>query len=178
MKSNKKKKELAFNELWEKWHMPVYKYCLHRLKDSQRAEDCMQNTFYTLYESLEKLDVKENIGSWLFRVANNFVLKEFRNIKREMKNTPIEDVAENWALGYEADLYEEVSDEQILELRDRLIKSISREDSLLIKLWYDEKKSVSEISEILGISESAVYKRRAVLCNKIKLLAKKITENF
>ncbi len=178
MNYRRRKKEMAFNELWKNWHMPVYKYCLHRLKDLERAEDCMQNTFYTLYESIEKLDINEHIGSWLFRVANNYVLKEFRSIKKEMKSIPFEESQENVLPYYEMYLHEDISDEQLDSLRKELLSKISRADAELLRLWYDEHRSVEEISEKLGISPSAVYKRNKVLCNKIKLLAKKITENF
>ncbi len=175
---SKKKAEAKFNEIWEQWHSPVYKYCLHRLKDEDKASDCMQNTFYTLYESLEKLNINEQIGSWLFRVANNYILKEFRNIKKEMRNIPYDESALGAPLTYEMNFEDKVTDEQLELLRKKLLSQISSSDAKLLYMIYDQKKSVAEISDALGISQSAVYKRNKVLSDKIKLLAKKITENL
>ena len=174
----KGKTEAKFNELWDQWHAPIYKYCLHRLKDSEKANDCMQNTFYTLYESLEKLNTSEQIGSWLFRVANNYILKEFRNIKKEQLNVPYDEIAEGMALTYEMNFEAPITDEQLELLRGKLLSNINREDALLLRMMYDEQKSVAEIADALGITQSAVYKRNKVLSDKIKLLAKKITENL
>jgi len=178
MNLRKKNSEAKFNELWDKWHGPIYKYCLHRLKDTERAKDCMQNTFYTLYESIEKLNINEQIGSWLFRVANNYILKEFRNMRKEQSNISYDEVAEGMALTYEMNIEEDISEEKLEALRKEVLSKLTKEDAKLIQLMYDEKKSVSEISEKLGISSSAVYKRNKVLSEKIILIIKKITENL
>lgn len=166
-----------FSSLWDKWSGPVYKFCLYKLNgDSTRAEDCMQNTFFTLYEAHDRITDLEHIHSWLFRVANNFVLKEFRRMKRETEQVPLEDAENNPSIFYEINPDSSLSEAEIEKLKSNLMQKLSKEELRLLNLTFEQNLPIKDIAEKLGVTESAVYKRRGVLTAKIRILAANLFE--
>lgn len=164
--------ERQFRRIWERWNKPIYKYCLYRLNgDVSRAEDCVQNTFLTLYQSGEKITDMEHVGAWLYRAANNFVMKEFRRIKRESEQRSYDESSVANELSYEVDFLENVNEYELHELKEEVYKRLTKDDRELLRLLFEQRMSIHDAAQQLGLSDSAVYKRRTQLVNKVKMIA-------
>src|SRR6266480_3941505 len=61
----------AFEALVRRHQAPVYNFCLRMLGQADDAADVAQETFVQLYSHLGRLDEREPIAPWLFRVARN-----------------------------------------------------------------------------------------------------------
>src|SRR5581483_6333506 len=61
----------AFEALVRRHQGPLYNFCLRMLGQSEDAADVAQETFVQLYSHLARLDEREPIAPWLFRVARN-----------------------------------------------------------------------------------------------------------
>lgn len=63
----------------EKYYTDVYKFCLNRLKNIHAAEECTQEVFLLLFQKRAKLDLTEQLRSWLYesamRICNKYISK-------------------------------------------------------------------------------------------------------
>src|SRR5438067_4308996 len=61
----------AFEALVRRHQAALFNFCLRMLGRGDDAADVAQETFVQLYSHLDRLDEREPIAPWLFRVARN-----------------------------------------------------------------------------------------------------------
>ncbi len=125
----------------------VFLIALSFTKNSQDAEDIMQNAFLKLWESKDNFADEEHIAKWLTVVTSN----ESKNLLKFYKKR---------ASQAELDLSEEFrfNDCEDKELF-KAVMSLPPKLALVIHLFYYEDMSVKEIASTLNISENAVKTR-------------------
>ena len=64
---------------------PIYKFLLNLRRDADLALDCAQDTFLRAYENLRK--GRPVNAPWLYKVARNRAMDEFRQRKRLLPET-------------------------------------------------------------------------------------------
>ncbi len=65
----------------EKYTRPLFQYCYYRLdENSALTEETMDDIMHLLYQKWESLDVDGNIRAWLYRVADNTIKYNKKNI--------------------------------------------------------------------------------------------------
>lgn len=69
-------------ELYRQWGPAVYRRCLKLLRDPEAARDATQEVFVKLVRDLEKLEDREAVLPWIYRVATNHCLNLRRNAHR------------------------------------------------------------------------------------------------
>jgi RNA polymerase sigma-70 factor (ECF subfamily) len=72
--------EDQLDELMQQFERPIYNFLLTLLHDADIALDCAQDTFLRAYENLRK--GRSVNTSWLYKVARNRAMDEFRRKKR------------------------------------------------------------------------------------------------
>ncbi|MHC1778899.1 MAG: RNA polymerase sigma factor [Bacteroidales bacterium] len=64
----------AYIFIFNTYHSSLYSYALRILNDENEAEECVQSTFFHIWDIRERLDIKESIRSYLYRsVYNNSI---------------------------------------------------------------------------------------------------------
>ena len=63
--------ESSFAEIYERYHQPVYRYCVSILRDSEDARDVLQSTMERALRSIGKQQTEGGLRAWLFRIAHN-----------------------------------------------------------------------------------------------------------
>ena len=63
--------KLAFAELYNRYHVRVYRYLEGIVKVPEQAEDLVHEVFLKLWEVREKLNVQRDFSSYLFRMCHN-----------------------------------------------------------------------------------------------------------
>ncbi len=69
-------------ELYREYGPIVYRRCLRLLKDGEAARDATQDVFMKLVRDMAKLEERETVLPWIYRVATNHCLNVRRNSHR------------------------------------------------------------------------------------------------
>lgn len=129
-------------------------------KNAQDAEDVVQDTFVQYYTMKREFENEQHIRAWLIRVAVNKAKNIIRTFWRRNK-VSIEDYMET--LTFETPEAENLF-ETVMQLPEKY--------RIVIHLYYYEDYAVSEIADILKLSESNVKIRlsrgRAMLKEVLK----------
>ncbi len=137
----------------------MYTYCLYATGDRHLSEDIVQETFVKLMAQKTKLDIETTMGNWLFICARNLTFNHLKSQTRRVSLSQIENPAIE--MGVETRLFiENVLDKLALEERE------------LILLREQQRFTVKEISDMLGISEEAVRVRLYRIRKKMQKIAK------
>jgi RNA polymerase sigma-70 factor (ECF subfamily) len=152
----------AFEALVRRHQGPVYNFCLRMLGQTEDAADVAQETFVQLYSHLGRLDVREPIAPWLFRVARNRCI----DIIRRRRTVPLgvgDDGGESLSALELADddpLPDELAERADLQrLLTSAIADLPPTYSEVVALRYAGDRSFAEIAQILDCDEGAARVR-------------------
>ena len=158
----------AFQFLVEKYSGAVFALVFSQIGRSSEVEDLTQEVFLQAYRSLPNLTQTTRFGSWLYGITKRVCLNWIRKQKSQTVSYGAHESLLNVPDPAERQPREEPG-ELILGCIHTL-PAIYRE---VVLLRYMEDFSYAEMSEILGIGESAVnvrlIKARKLLREKIEL---------
>ncbi|MGN6541198.1 MAG: RNA polymerase sigma factor [Ginsengibacter sp.] len=140
--------------------------CMKYLKNEEDARDCVQQIFLKVINELQKYKV-DYFKSWIYMIAKNHCLMKLRgnkNVSVELNEKIIP--AEEGQI----DKTDFVEKEALLIKMKRAIKQLNREQQECVNLFYLQKKSYSEVSEITGFSMLQVKSHLQNGKRKLKLL--------
>jgi len=132
--------------LMDRFETPIYNYLLSILRDHDLALDCAQDTFLRAYEALCKR--KRINGSWLYTVARNRAVDEFRHRRRVQTDGGL----------LQETLTAKGAAETALEVQTILAR-LPRTDREVLYLFQIAGFATEEIGAMLGIRGSAVRQR-------------------
>lgn len=134
--------------LLQRYTMLLLGVCMKYLKDEEEAKDAVQQIFLKAITELPKYKV-DYFKSWLYMIAKNLCLMKIRD---RQGHTAVE-LTDN--LGTDI----EVSDKTELLEKDKTLSSIeegifelNEEQKLCITLFYLQKKSYQQITDITGFN--------------------------
>lgn len=160
----------AFDVLLERHKARVYNYILHIVKDSDLADDIFQETFVKVIMTVKqkRYNADGKFGSWVLRIAHNVVIDHFRREKSEA--TVSTDEADYDVLN-RSELADETIEDILVDTAIRndirqLIKSLPREQRLVLVMRYYSNMSFKEIAERTGVSiNTALGRMRYAILN-------------
>lgn len=149
--------------LMQRYQADIFRFCMHYLKEVERAKDLTQETFIRVYTASERFDPSRKFRPWVLCIARNLCLNE---LKRR-KTVPMESFEEFVRSGRAGDALRSLSgtpDENLMaaermELLGRALDSLSEDAQEIVKLRFFEQMSAREVAEIVGSTEGAVRTR-------------------
>lgn len=150
----------AFEQLYIEFSPLIYSILLEITHDSYEAEDLTQDCFASALKNIHTLKDPAKIKKWLTAIAANHGKDYLKKKKPALLGSEHEYIFDIQEEKNEALLPEEyaVLDERGEEIRE-IVNSVSEDKRLCLVLFYQHEMSITEISEELGISESAVKSR-------------------
>lgn len=139
----------------------VYKIAFLMLKNQEDAEEVYQDTFIKLYENFRKMKNDEHMKNWLIRVTIN----NCKMLMRKRKRENLVELDENVL----------VDDENLNINSIEAVKRLPEKYRIVIYLFYYEQYKVSEISQILKISDGTI---KSQLSRAREMLKKELKEEF
>lgn len=160
------KKEI-FVKAYDEHSDAIFRYCLFRIFDREKAKELMQETFTKTWEYIIKDEKEiENIRAFLYRVAHNLCVNEIiRN-----KTYSLDEMREK--IGFDPEDNIQASPESETEvniLLDKLQMLTPNERDLLTMRYINDLK-VSEIAEILNKVPNTVSVKISRAENSLKKL--------
>lgn len=142
----------ALAEIYDAYSPGIYRYSMRRLGDMTLAEDCVSETFARFLKSLqERRGPRENLQAYLYRIAHNLIVDNYRNHDHE-KAAELND-----ALRSEADIPEEEAEKHIRQKQVReAVRHLTPDQQQVILLKYLEDWSNEEVAEALRKPVGAV----------------------
>jgi RNA polymerase sigma-70 factor (ECF subfamily) len=142
--------QLAFKELFYKYHPKLFRYAVVHVRSRETASDLVEEVFFRLWYKREKLNPQKSIQAYLYKILNNLIINH--NKLAFTKNISIESDLKRNTLKTEDTLETKIDIQLALEKLPNKLKSIL----VLIKV---EGFKYEEAAEICGISVKAIEKR-------------------
>lgn len=142
----------AYAHIINKYKNQLYATILRMTKNPQDAQDLVQEAFIKVYRNLDKYDASGSFSGWLYRVAINHCMDEFR----KKSNTTIHvEVDETKVVNREHPEVVFLKKEKSRQL-ERLISTLPEDERLIILLRYVNEISYEEIGEVMDVPLSTV----------------------
>lgn len=133
------------------YYKPLVRYGNTFLKDSDEAEDVVQQVFVSLWEKRARLDIHTSMRAMLYKAVQNACLNKIKQVK--VRNAYAEDLKAATIPG-------EVSDPvQVSELNERIqqaLESMPEQCGRIFKMSRFEQLRYQEIADQLGLSVKTV----------------------
>jgi len=75
-----------YEAIFHKMKDKLYRYALRFVKDSDSAEDVVQDVMYKLWQKRQEADTIENLEAWMMVLTRNRALDILRKVKDNMVN--------------------------------------------------------------------------------------------
>ncbi|MBQ5757980.1 MAG: sigma-70 family RNA polymerase sigma factor, partial [Clostridia bacterium] len=165
--------EKELEQLYNEAYKAVYWTAISILKNKEDAEDVVQDTFITAYESYDTLQDKTKAVPWIKKIAANKcinIVTRRRTVNADDEILEdIEEVPDNFLPDSIAE-----SAESRKIIMDIINNCLSEDTAMTIILFYFNEMSVKEIAERLGIPQGTVLSR----LNYAKKVIKKEVEKY
>jgi RNA polymerase sigma factor (sigma-70 family) len=149
-----------YNRSVEEYADPVYRFIRGNLKDNERANDIVQDSYERLWLHVSELEYPV-VKSWLFSTAYHIMIDI---IRREKRITNLEILPEKEAM-------EDLQYNDLNEILHKALDLLPENQKTSVMLRDYEGYSYKEIGEITGLSEGQVkiniYRGRLALKNYI-----------
>jgi RNA polymerase sigma factor (sigma-70 family) len=133
--------------LLQRYTLLLLGVCMKYLKNEDDAKDSVQQIFLKVIQELQKYKV-DYFKSWLYMVAKNHCLMKLRD-KQGKITTEINDRL-SAKVGEEMDRERLIQNDHALELMEEALKELNPEQQQCVTLFYLQKKSYQEISQVTG----------------------------
>jgi RNA polymerase sigma-70 factor (ECF subfamily) len=177
--------EKHFGKLYELYFDKIYRFIYFRVNHKETAEDLAEEVFVKAWSKIKHVKA-ESFGGWLYQIAKNQIIDHYRKSKTTVDISEVENILE--------------SDENVVESTNlimeqitflELLKQLTPEQQIIIKLKFIEDLDNAEIAELISKSEGSirVVQHRAIQKlqqlldkqiegNKLNHLTKNINNNI
>jgi RNA polymerase sigma-70 factor (ECF subfamily) len=143
---------IPFEEVYSRWSLRVYRFCVSQVGDPAVAEDIAAETFKSAFAAYERTKPDpDGLQAWLFRIARNAVTDHRRSQFRWLGL--LGRLGSN--LNHSSDI------ESNAQLRDEVrdafaaLANLKKRERLLVSLRVGGELSYAEIAKVVGMSEQA-----------------------
>lgn len=157
-------------QLYDEHGAALWRYCLHLTSgDAVRAEDVLQETLLRAWRGVDRLDAAQgSIRGWLYMVARNIVIDEWRGARRH-RELPTAEPPE-----------QPVSDrsDQLLQrwvVAEALTRLSPEHRAVLLECYY-RGSPVAEAAARLGIPPGTVKSRTHYALRALRLALEELGE--
>ena len=151
---------MVFEDIYKTYWERIFRVCLGYTNNHAKAQDFTQDIFIIVWKNLSKFRNESNIGTWIFRIATNYCLRQIEKDKRIKKSELPINIKENYEISIEG---------QIKQLY-HYISELSEIERIIISLELEDVNQ-AQIAEIVGITPQNVRV-------KIHRIKQKLTQKF
>lgn len=136
----------AISQLYERYAPQVRRYIASRLGDPQLAEDVCSDVFVKMLEGLDRYEDRGwPFSAWLYRIAYARTMDMLRQAKRR-PSVPLDESAPQALEPHDDAVIARIAYHEI----QGLMRVLTSDQRLVLRLRFDEDRSLAEIAESLG----------------------------
>ena len=151
--------EIEFSKRIKESQGIIHKVSRMYCNNEEHRKDLFQEILIQLWKSYPSFRGDAKFSTWLYRVALNVAIQDFRKTKKKrqlfFQTTQFKDLSEERS--------QESTDEKLNQMR-KAIEKLNKVEKAIVMLHLDEKSN-AEIAEIVGITQNYVR----VKMNRIKI---------
>ncbi len=156
-----------FIQLLEENRGIIHKICLMYTSNLPDKEDLYQEICLQLWRSFRTYRSESKFSTWLYQVALNTAISSVRKDRRQVETVLLDQTEHFVARDSER--------EGMTRMLFKAVSKLNKVDRAIILLWLEEKE-YAEISEVMGISQSAVSVRLVRIRERLKLIMKNVED--
>jgi RNA polymerase sigma-70 factor (ECF subfamily) len=164
----------AFNELFNRYGQRLYCYFVKMLdRNEEKAKDFLQDLFLKLIEKLHYFDAGRNFSHWIYKIATNMCLNEYKVQKNKHSKSGVEvwSVANQKVAAYDPNVEQQIDKEKFQLCLSQELEKVNPETRSIFLLRFQENCSIKAISQIMSLPEGTIKSR---LFYTIKKLAQNL----
>lgn len=145
--------EQAFEKIYRLYSNRLYGKLLKLLKSVPQTEEIVQDVFLKIWEYRASIDPEKSFRAFLFKIAENKAFDFFRKaaLHKAFETELIALSTSNHTM-----LEELIADEERSVLLEKAINNLPPQRQQVFRLCKLERKSYTEVSQLLGISLSTI----------------------
>ncbi len=157
----------SFIQLLEENKGIIHKICLMYTSNLPDKEDLYQEICLQLWRSFRSYRSESKFSTWLYQVALNTAISSVRKNRRQVETVQLDQTEHFVARDSER--------EGMTRMLFKALSKLNKVDRAIILLWLEEKE-YAEISEVMGISQSAVSVRLVRIRGRLKSIIKNLED--
>ena len=147
----------AWDRLFQRYQLPLYTYAHELVRDEQASLDIVQETFINACRHLESLREDGKFGSWLFGIAHQKCVQQWRRLGRELRLRE-DELPEDCPDPEEGPAELLIRREQEEEFMRRT-QALPAAQRAVVLLHFIEEFSIDEIAAVLALPPGTVKSR-------------------
>src|SRR5687768_2931624 len=140
----------AFEEFYNRYHKPIYRYLVSLVKVPEIAEDLVHEIFLKLWDIRQKLEIKQNFKGYLFWMCHNKAVDTTKKIAGERM------LKDELLFHYYQNLFnvenQTPEQQQYDDLIEEALNSLSPQRRKVFELCKRQGKSYQQVADELQIS--------------------------
>ncbi len=169
----------AYSALVDKHKEMVFTIAVKILRHREEAEEVAQDVFLKAFKALSSFKGDAKFSTWLYRIAYNTAISQSRR-KKPVFSAIDDEMIDNYTTDAIGKSVNELGREEQITAVNKVMEKLPKEENLLLTLFYKNEKSIEDISEITGYSQSNVkvklYRIRKRMYDDLKRYLEKAEE--
>lgn len=156
---------IAFLEAYEQLSDAIFRHCYFRVSDRDKAKELMQEVFTRTWQFISAGKDIQNMKAYLYKVANNLIIDQYR----KKKEVSLDDLQEE---GFDPGFDDREHLENFIAGKEAMALLTNLDDLYreVVVMKYIDNMTVSEIAQVLQISENVVSVRLHRALRKLRSL--------
>jgi RNA polymerase sigma-70 factor, ECF subfamily len=155
----------ALAALVVRYQNDIFRFCLHYVKDVEKAKDMAQETFIRVFVARARFDLERKFRPWVLCIARNLCLNDIKRKKtvsmeslEGYASSAREDTGELTPVAPDGPAELMMADERRAKLAE-VLATLDEQSREIVMLRFFERMSARDIAEIIGSTEGAVRTR-------------------
>lgn len=152
----------ALHKLYTSYYNEIFSFVQARITDKNVAEELTQDIFINVLDSFRNFRFESSIKTFMFKIARNKIIDYFR--KKKNKDIAFSCLPECFVDGLLPVFDEHLEKQELIDLIEQSLSDLPHDYQVVLRLKYQEDKSVQEIARLLVRSfkstESLLYRAR------------------
>lgn len=169
----------AYAALVDRHKDMVFTIAVKILRNREEAEEVAQDVFLKAFNALSSFKGDARFSTWLYRIAYNTAISQSRR-KKPVFSAIDDEMIDNYTTDAVSRDVNELDREEQIGAVNRVMENLPEEENLLLTLFYKKEKTIEDIAEITGYSQSNVkvklYRIRKRMYDDLKRYLEKASQ--